>query len=163
MHGQKQRGTNERAHATRSRLARGCSESDGMCKSNRADARSASDWPFSLLSFSLSRHQEQGCASTCEGYLCAPGWDPVSGLGQCTSDFACCERLASGGPVPAPPSHGHLIRLLFVSPLPRYAELRHHAGVRQVDCDSAHDGQAAFVHTPRCCASHLGALRATSC
>lgn len=24
---------------------------------------------------------EQGCASTCQGYMCAPGWDPVTGLG----------------------------------------------------------------------------------
>jgi len=24
---------------------------------------------------------EDGCSSTCNGYLCAPGWDPVTGLG----------------------------------------------------------------------------------
>jgi len=25
---------------------------------------------------------EQGCASTCEGFLCTKGWDPVTGLGS---------------------------------------------------------------------------------
>jgi tripeptidyl-peptidase-1 len=29
---------------------------------------------------------EDGCAATCQGYECAPGWDPVSGLG--TPNFA---------------------------------------------------------------------------
>ena len=33
---------------------------------------------------------ENGCAATCQGYECAPGWDPVSGLG--TPNFA--EMLA---------------------------------------------------------------------
>jgi len=25
---------------------------------------------------------EQGCGATCQGFLCAPGWDPVTGLGS---------------------------------------------------------------------------------
>jgi subtilase family serine protease len=41
---------------------------------------------FNDITVGDNKCTEQGCAATCEGYLCAPGWDPVTGLG--TPNFA---------------------------------------------------------------------------
>ena len=38
---------------------------------------------------------EQGCAATCEGFECAPGWDPVTGLG--TPNYAAMLAYVQAG------------------------------------------------------------------
>lgn len=36
---------------------------------------------FNDITVGDNKCTEQGCSSSCQGYLCAPGWDPVTGLG----------------------------------------------------------------------------------